>query len=90
MKGQLYFITALKQSLFHVPEAMNALQSLQSSRHILIYSKGDNMPKEGTKVFKKQLLAILALLESRGECDIAEELRYTIIDFETFFEGVQE
>ncbi len=48
------------------------------------------MPKEGTKVFKKQLLAILALLESRGECDIAEQLRYTIIDFETFFEGVQE
>lgn len=35
-------------------------------------------------------LAIFALLESRGECDIAEELRYTIIDFETFFEGVQE
>ena len=48
------------------------------------------MTKEGTKVFKKQLLAILALLESRGECDIAEQLRYTIIDFETFFEGVQE
>ena len=90
MKGQPYFITALKQSLFHVRATMNALQSLQSSRHMQIYSKGDYMPKEGTRVFKKQLLAILALLENRGECDIAEQLRYTIIDFETFFEEVQE